>query len=160
MIIDEMDLEFCSTIEEVLQLCLNPLKKLLTNGEQEEIKSLASNDKELKTMLDDYLTYFLTISAKACILHVFPRSYTYDEAFLLVANYYVVVIEYATILVRQSLLSNSLAQNGNSSIKSISSNGRSVTFMTSSEVSEQSELPQSLKDRLPLPQGKAKVRVW
>ena len=70
-----------------------------------------------------------------------------------------VVIEYATILVRQSLLSRSLASNGNSSIKQISSNGRSVTFMTSAEVSEQSELPQSLKDRLPLPQ-KAKVRVW
>ena len=69
-----------------------------------------------------------------------------------------VVIEYATILVRQSLLSRSLASNGNSSIKQISSNGRSVAFMTFSEVSE-SELPQSLKDRLPLPQ-KAKVRVW
>ena len=95
MIIDEMDLEFCSTIEEILQLCLTPMKKLLTNGEQEEIKSLANNDKELKTMLDDYLTYFLTISAKACILHVYPRSYTYDEAFLLVANYYVVIVEYA-----------------------------------------------------------------
>ena len=160
MIIDEMDLEFCSTIEEILQLCLTPMKKLLTNGEQEEIKSLANNDKELKTMLDDYLTYFLTISAKACILHVYPRNYTYDEAFLLVANYYVVIVEYATILVRQSLLSRSLASNGNSSIKQISSNGRSVTFMTSSEVSEQSELPQSLKDRLPLPQTKAKVRVW
>lgn len=160
MLIDTMDLEMCQEIEEILELCLNPMKKLLTVSEQEEIKSLASNDKELKTILDEYLTYFLTISAKACILHVFPRSYEYDEAFFLVANYYVVVIEYATILVRQSLLSRSLASNGNSSIKQISSNGRSVTFMTSAEVSEQSELPQSLKDRLPLPQGKAKVRVW
>ena len=160
MIIDTMDLEMCQEIEEILELCLEPMKKLLTNGELEEIKSIATNDKELKTIVNDYLTFHLTISAKACILHVFPRSYTYDEAFLLVANYYVVVIEYATILVRQSLLSRSLASNGNSSIKQISSNGRSVSFMTSAEVSEQSELPQSLKDRLPLPQTKARVRVW
>ena len=49
MIIDTMDLEMCQEIEEILELCLEPMKKLLTNGELEEIKSIATNDKELKT---------------------------------------------------------------------------------------------------------------
>ena len=159
MLIDTMDIEFCSTLEEVLECCLTPLKKLLTASEKEEIKSLASNDKELKTMLDDYLLYHLTASAKACLLYVYPRGYDdYDDAFSLVGNYYQVVIQYALLLIREALLNNSLSSNGNGSIKSISSNGRSVTFMSVGEV--QVELPQSLKDRLPLPQCKAKVRVW
>lgn len=159
MLIETTDIEFCSTIEEILELCLAPMKKLLTVSEQDEIKSLASNAEELKTMLDNYLTYHLTISAKTCLLYVFPRGYDdYDDAFMLIGNYYQVVIEYALILIRQALLSNSLSSNAHGSIKSISSNSRNVVFMSTMEASEQSQLPQSLKERLPKP--KSKVRVW
>ena len=93
MLIDEMDLDSCSDIDEILELCLSPMKKLMNQAEQNEIKSIVRKDdealiKELvgtfmdievahkkaqETMLDNYLRYHLVISAKACILHVYPR---------------------------------------------------------------------------------------
>ncbi len=53
---------------------------------------------------------------------------------------------------------NTIASNQNVGIKSISSNGRSVTFMSFDELNNIG-IPQYIKDMLPLPQ-KSKVRVW
>ena len=53
---------------------------------------------------------------------------------------------------------NTIASNQNVGIKSISSNGRSVTFMDFDELNNIG-IPQYIKDMLPLPQ-KSKVRVW
>ena len=78
---------------------------------------------------------------------------------MLVGSYYIVVCEYALQLVRTAMLSRSLSSNGNGSIKAISSNGRSVTFATTLDMLEQSQLPQSIKDKLPRPKTQ-KVRVW
>ena len=53
---------------------------------------------------------------------------------------------------------NIIASDQNVGIKSISSNGRSVTFMDFNELNNIG-IPQYIKDMLPLPQ-KSKVRVW
>ena len=109
-------------------------------------------------MLDNFLSYHLMASAKACVMHVYPTgNYTEDDGFEILYRFYLVVIEFALQLVRQSLLNKSLSANGNGTIKSISSNGRSVTFMSGLEAVEQSQLPQALKERLPKPK---RVRVW
>ena len=176
MLIDIAELESCGSIEEILELCVEPMKKLLTYAEQDEVKAIVREDdieliKELggtgdkayskaqTTMLNNYLSYYLTVSAKTCITHVYPSdNYTEDDAFFLVGSYYLVVIEFALQLTRQSLLNKSLSANGNGTIKAISSNGRNVTFMSVLESVSQSELPLAIKQRLPRP--KAKVRVW
>ena len=54
--------------------------------------------------------------------------------------------------------SNVVASTQNSGIKSISSNGRSVSFMDAMELANQVSIPQYIKDMLPKP--KSKVRVW
>lgn len=53
---------------------------------------------------------------------------------------------------------NTIASNQNVGITSISSNGRSVTFMDFNELNNIG-IPQYIKDMLPLPQH-SKVRVW
>ena len=147
MILEEMDLEMCSTITEILELCVDVVKKQLT-------------EQELKDVDDEHILYYLMLSAKTCLLHVYPKeNWTEDEAFMLVGSYYIVVCEYALQLVRTAMLSRSLSSNGNGSIKAISSNGRSVTFATTLDMLDQAELPQSIKDKLPRPKTQ-KLRVW
>lgn len=175
MLIDAMDLESCTTIDEILELCVEPMKRLMTYAEQDEIKSIVrEDDKELieelggkqedaftkaqSAMLDNFLSYHLMASAKACVMHVYPTgNYTEDDGFEILYRFYLVVIEFALQLVRQSLLNKSLSANGNGTIKSISSNGRSVTFMSGVEAIEQAQLPVALQQRLPKPK---RVRVW
>lgn len=172
MLIDETALESCTTIDEILELCIEPMKRLMTDAEMTEIKSIVKDDdaamiKELgvKTldqartvMLNNFLSYHLMSSAKACVMHVHPTgSYSYEEALEIVDCYYLVVIEFALQLTRQSLLNKSLSANGNGTIKSISSNGRSVTFMNGLEAVEQAQLPVALQQRLPKPK---RVRMW
>ena len=175
MLIANEDIESCSSIEEILELCVEPMTRLLTDAEQDEIKSLVKESdtaliKELggttenafklaqEAILSQYLSYHLLGSAKACIIHVYPTdNYTEDDSFFLIARFYLVVIEFALQLVRQSLLNKSLSANGNGTIKSISSNGRNVTFLSGLEAVEQAQLPKALKERLPKPR---RVRVW
>ena len=57
-----------------------------------------------------------------------------------------------------NLHSTVVANNQNQGIKSISSNGRSVTFMSLDELNNIG-IPQYIKDMLPLPQ-QSKVKVW
>lgn len=175
MLIDAMDLESCTEIDEILELCLSPMKRLMTEAEMTEIKSIVrEDDKELieelggkkedaftkaqSVMLDNFLSYHLMASAKACVMHVYPTgNYTEDDGFEILYRFYLVVIEFALQLVRQSLLNKSLSANGNGTIKSISSNGRSVSFMSGVEAIEQAQLPVALQQRLPKPK---RVRVW
>lgn len=158
MIIDSMDLEMCSTITEILELCVDVVKKQLTDAEINDILAMG-NEKEKKTIVADVLLYYLSLSAKSCLLHVYPKGdYTEDEGFVLIGSYYIVVCEYALQLVRTAMLSRSLSSNGNGSIKAISSNGRSVTFATTLDMLDQAQLPQSIKEKLPKP--KKLVRVW
>lgn len=163
MLIDDMALEFCSTTLEILELCVNIVEKQLTEQEVNDILAMSddgSDDGEgRKTIVSEVLLYYLVLSAKSCLLHVYPKGdYTDDEGLILVAEYHVVVCEYALQLIRTSLLSRSLSSNGNGSIKAISSNGRSVQFATTLDMLDQAKLPQSIKDKLPRPRNK--VRVW
>lgn len=172
MLIDLMDIEMCGTTDEILELCVSPMKNLLTKSEKDMMANLVENDEDMirnlgggdvnkakEQMLTNYLLYHLQMSAKTCILYVFPSGKDLDsnEGFSLVGGYYQVVIEFALQLIRQSLLNKSLSDNGNGTIKSISSNGRSVSFVSQTEAMEQAELPNSLKQRLPKPK---RVRVW
>lgn len=54
--------------------------------------------------------------------------------------------------------SNVVASTQNSGISSISSNGRSVSFMSTEQVANQCSIPQYIKDMLPKP--KSRVKVW
>ena len=79
------------------------------------------------------------------------------DYFINVAHYY----EEQCILLAAHIYKiheNTIASNQNVGIKSISSNGRSVTFMDFEELNNIS-IPQYIKDMLPLPQ-QSKVRVW
>ena len=49
MLIDEMDLQFCATITEILELCVDVVKKQLTDAEINDILAMG-NEKEQKTM--------------------------------------------------------------------------------------------------------------
>ena len=158
MIINSMDLEMYSEIEEILGLCVDVVKKQLTDAEVNDILAMGSK-KEQETIVSDVLLYYLSLSAKSCLLHVYPKGdYTEDEGFMLIGSYYIVVCEYTLQLIRTAMLSRSLSSNGNGSIKAISSNGRSVTFATTLDMLDQAELPQSIKEKLPKP--KKLVRVW
>ena len=55
--------------------------------------------------------------------------------------------------------SNVVASTQNSGIKSISSNGRAVSFMDAMELANQVSIPQYIKDMLPKPKT-TKVKVW
>ena len=115
MLIDEMDLQFCATITEILELCVDVVKKQLTDAEINDILAMG-NEKEQKTIVSDVLLYYLSLSAKSCLLHVYPKGdYTEDEGFMLIGSYYIVVCEYALQLIRTAMLSRSLSSNGNGS---------------------------------------------
>ena len=49
MLIDTMDLQSCISVEEILELCVEPMKKLMTDAEQDEIKTslVKESDAEL-----------------------------------------------------------------------------------------------------------------
>ena len=91
MLIDETALESCTTIDEILELCIEPMKRLMTDAEMTEIKSIVREDdaamiKELggtgenaftkaqSAMLNNFLSYHLMSSAKACVMHVHPTG--------------------------------------------------------------------------------------
>lgn len=159
LVIDEMDLEMCANVQEVLELCIPTVQYMLTQSELEQIKSIIVGDtpeaiSNRKTIINDYIYFYLVQSVKACTKY--SNINGTDDTFTYVAVNHPAIIELTIIYLRESLTSRSLSDNGNSSIKSISSNGRSVQFMNTSEVGI-GGIPQSIKDRLPKPK---RVRVW
>ena len=92
----------------------------------------------------------------ACIL--IERYLNINEhAYMNVESYY----EEQVVLLAShvyNMHSNIVASTQNSGIESISSNGRSVSFMSAQQVASQVGIPQYIKDMLPKP--KSKVRVW
>lgn len=159
LVIDEMDLEMCANVQEVLELCIPTVQYMLTQSELEQIKSIIVGDtpeaiSNRKTIINDYIYFYLVQSVKACTKY--SNINGTDDTFTYVAVNHPAIIELTIIYLRESLTSRSLSDNGNSSIKSISSNGRSVQFMNTSEVGI-GGIPQSIQDRLPKPK---RVRVW
>ena len=159
LVIDEMDLEMCANVQEVLELCIPTVQYMLTQSELEQIKSIIVGDtpeaiSNRKTIINDYIYFYLVQSVKACTKY--SNINGTDDTFTYVAVNHPAIIELSIIYLRESLTSRSLSDNGNSSIKSISSNGRSVQFMNTSEVGI-GGIPQSIQDRLPQPK---RVRVW
>ena len=148
LIIDTDSLEFMESVEEILEQCVPTVQYMLTQSEIEQVKQMDTDS----SFLNDYIQFFLVSSTKACIEYSKP-----EDSFTYVAINYPAIVELAVLFLRDSLTSRSLSENGNGSIKSISSNGRSVTFMGALEVGA-SGIPESIKSRLPKP--KAKVRVW
>ena len=159
LVIDEMDLEMCANVQEVLELCIPTVQYMLTQSELEQIKSIIVGDtpeaiSNRKTIINDYIYFYLVQSVKACTKY--SNINGTDDTFTYVAVNHPAIIELTIIYLRESLTSRSLSDNGNSSIKSISSNGRSVQFMNTSEVGI-GGIPQSIQDSLPKPK---RVRVW
>lgn len=162
IIIPSTDFELFETVEQLLQqMAENVTDHLLTRDEEDLIETFYRrhtkiNADEISAVLDEYVRFYTDMSAKSC-LHYSNVKSDDNEIFYYIAQNYEAIMDYAVILIRQSLLARSLTQNGNSSIKSISSNGRSVSFMSANEINSEG-LPQSIKDRLPKP--RRVVRVW
>ena len=104
-------------------------------------------------VLDNEFDFYFEVAVKMIesYLHI---GYDY---YVNVAHYYE---EQCVLLAAHvyKIHENTIASNQNVGIKSISSNGRSVTFMDFDELNNIG-IPQYIKDMLPLPQ-KSKVRVW
>ena len=153
------DFSFFDTTEQLLEeMSNNIINHLLTRNETELISTFYHQHRieasEISSTLDQFVLFYTTQSAKACLRYSRVQSDD-EEIFMYVASNYEAIMDYAVMLIRESLVSRSLTENANGSIKSISSNGRSVTFMSNNEIGA-TGIPQTIKDRLPKP----KARVW
>lgn len=154
MLINTRNLSMHNTVEDVIEQMLPIIKQLLTPSEREQIKV---TDPTITTdeVVNRYIKFYAVQAVKACLNY--SGIVGSDASFDYVAINYPPICDLTVVYIRESLTSRSLTENGNGSIKSISSSGRSVTFMGLSEVGGKG-IPQSILDRLPKP--KAKVKVW
>ena len=102
------------------------------------------------TKADDEVINFYIANAASAI-----KSYLNDYTIDVVQLYYNEVVELTCYYLNKATMSQSSIENG--AIKSISSAGRSVTFMSFDELNSIG-IPQTIKDRLPKP--KVTVKVW
>ena len=102
------------------------------------------------TQVDDEVINFYIANAKQAI-----KSYLNDNKIDVAALYRNEVVELSCYYINKATMSQSSVENG--AIKSISSAGRSVTFMDFDELNKIG-IPQTIKDRLPKP--KVTVKVW
>ena len=102
------------------------------------------------TQADDEVINFYIANAKQAI-----KSYLNDNKIDVAALYRNEVVELSCYYINKATMSQSSVENG--AIKSISSAGRSVTFMDFDELNKIG-IPQTIKDRLPKP--KVTVKVW
>ncbi|MTP73109.1 hypothetical protein GMB80_09220 [Turicibacter sanguinis] len=102
------------------------------------------------TQVDDEVINFYIANAKQAI-----KSYLNDNKIDVAALYRNEVVELSCYYINKATMSQGSVENG--AIKSISSAGRSVTFMDFDELNKIG-IPQTIKDRLPKP--KVIVKVW
>ena len=102
------------------------------------------------TKLDDVVIDFYISNATNAI-----KNYLNDPDLDICDTYYNEAIELACYYINKATMSQGSVENG--AIKSISSAGRSVTFMDFDELNKIG-IPQTIKDRLPKP--KVIVKVW
>ena len=102
------------------------------------------------TKADDEVINFYIANAKQAI-----KSYLNDNKIDVATLYRNEVVELSCYYINKATMSQSSVENG--AIKSISSAGRSVTFMDFDELNKIG-IPQTIKDRLPKP--KVTVKVW
>ena len=151
------DFSFFDTTEQLLEeMSNNIINHLLTRNETELIETFYHRHRveasEINAVLDEYVLFYVNQSAKACLKYSRVQSDD-EEIFTYVCQNYEAIMELSLILIRESLVARSLTENN--SIKSISSNGRSVVFMSTSEIGA-TGIPKKIKDKLPTP----KARVW
>lgn len=106
--------------------------------------------KLINTKLDDVVINFYISNATNAI-----KNYLNDHDLDVYDAYYNEVVELACYYLNKVSMSQGTVENG--AIKSISSAGRSVTFMDFEELNKIG-IPQTIKDRLPKP--KVTVKVW
>ena len=102
------------------------------------------------TQADDEVIDFYIANAKQAI-----KSYLNDNKIDVATLYRNEVVELSCYYINKATMSQGSVENG--AIKSISSAGRSVTFMDFDELNKIG-IPQTIKDRLPKP--KVTVKVW
>ncbi len=99
---------------------------------------------------DDVVVRFYITNATNAI-----KTYLNDPQIDIYESYNNEVVELTCYYINKASLSQGTVENG--AIKSISSAGRSVTFMDFEELNKIG-IPQTIKDRLPKP--KVTVKVW
>lgn len=102
------------------------------------------------TKVDDEVINFYIANSEQAI-----KSYLNDYTINVSELYYNEVVELTCYYLNKATMSQGSVENG--AIKSISSAGRSVTFMSFDELNEIG-IPQSILARLPKP--KVTVKVW
>ena len=102
------------------------------------------------TQADDEVIDFYIANAKQAI-----KSYLNDNKIDVATLYRNEVVELSCYYINKATMSQGSVENG--AIKSISSAGRSVTFMDFDELNKIG-IPQTIKDRLPKPQ--VMVKAW
>ncbi len=102
------------------------------------------------TQADDEVIDFYIANAKQAI-----KSYLNDNKIDVATLYRNEVVELSCYYINKATMSQGSVENG--AIKSISSAGRSVTFMDFDELNKIG-IPQTIKDRLPKP--KVMVKAW
>ena len=102
------------------------------------------------TKADDEVINFYIANAEQAI-----KSYLNDYTINPSELYYNEVVELTCYYINKATMSQGSVENG--AIKSISSAGRSVTFMDFDELNKIG-IPQTIKDRLPKP--KVMVKAW
>ena len=153
------DFSFFDTTEQLLEeMSNNIINHSLTRDETELIETFYHRHRieasEINAVLDEYVLFYVQSASKACLRYSRVKSDD-EEIFMYVASNYEAIMDYAVMLIRESLVARSLTENANGSIKSISSNGRSVTFMSNNEIGA-TGIPKTITDKLPKP----KARVW
>lgn len=102
------------------------------------------------TKLDDVVINFYITNSEQAI-----KSYLNDHKINVSELYYNEVVELTCYYINKATMSQGTVENG--AIKSISSAGRSVTFMDFDELNSIG-IPQTIKARLPKP--KVTLKVW
>lgn len=106
--------------------------------------------KKLTNQTDDEAIQFYMTNAINAI-----KTYTNDPNIDVKTTYHNEVVELACYYINKATMSQTSTENGN--VKSLSSGGRSVTFMSYDEL-QAIGIPQSILARLPKP--KSTVKVW
>ena len=161
LILDEMSMLRWITVDDAMRDLVSVAKVLMTENEQTKMQNI--------TEVDELILYSLYQSLDACLYYSFGRIPRHeDEIIRYIALYYGAIVENSVLLVRQTVQSYQANISGTSSsvntnaIKSITQDGRSITFRDDVQVEDSSsssgsmDLPTSIKMRLP----KQRARMW
>lgn len=131
-------------------------KTFLTRNDLAQIEQIG--------VVDEVIEYYLYQSLISCLLYSYNRHICEEEKQLYyISQNYGAIVELANYLVKQGASSRAYSETNDidlNTIQSISSDGRTITFRSASEIESSSNtiipIPASIQCKLP----KQRVKVW